>query len=572
MRRYVSICMILVLAAWFVEQQYACGEVNFLATELLGRPTNSSVTINLLADVDAEAYCEYGTTSGVYSAQTVPATFSGGTPIEMLMDNLQPDTKYFYRIRYREPGTTEYSQGQEYSFHTQRQPGSTFTFTVQADPHAISGNRAKNLELYQTTLLNALADSPDFHLDLGDTSYSGNAVDYAQALDYCIAHRPYFGLLCHSAPLFLVLGNHDGELGWSLDGTADNVAVWATNARKLVYPNPYPDGFYTGSATIEDFVGLRGNYYAWKWGNALFVVLDPFWYTTTKPHHPNKGGSGDNWDWTLGYEQYSWLKQTLEQSDASFKFVFSHHMTGGVTLYGRGGIEAAEYYEWGGKNEDDTWGFDVERPGWDKPIHQLMVENGASIYFHGHDHVFVKQELDGIIYQECPKPNKSSYDDGFASSYVSGDVVNNSGHLRITVSESEVTVDYVRAYLPGDGINGEVAYTYTITADVGCTDDSLCDDGLFCNGSEICVDETCQAGTAPCLPSDVCLEDSDTCCTPSAEACNDGLDNDCDGYVDCDDPDCGDDPDCVVCLPKRAPCSSDEQCCSNKCGRRGRCR
>jgi hypothetical protein len=103
--------------------------------------------------------------------------------------------------------------------------------------------------------------------------------------------------------------------------------------------------------------------------------------------------------------------------------------------------------------------------------------------------------------------------------------------------------------------------------------DGFCDDGLFCNGSETCVDGTCQDEADPCLPSDVCLEDSDTCCTPSAEACEDGSDNDCDGYVDCDDlEDCGDDPACVQCLPKRARCSSNEQCCSNKCSRRGRCR
>jgi hypothetical protein len=567
MKRLFPIYLILVLASCLWLQQYASAEATFTATELLGRPTNSSVTVNAVADVDLEVYFEYGTASGVYTGQTTPTTFSGGDPIEVVINQLQPNTRYYYRTRYRESGQTEFNGGQEYSFHTQRSPDSTFTFTVQSDPHAISNNRSKNLELYQTALLNALADSPDFHLDLGDTSYTANALDYTQALDYCIAHRPYFGLLCHSAPLFMVLGNHEGEMGWNLDGTADNVAVWATNARKLVYPNPYPDGFYTGSTTIEDFVGLRENYYAWEWGNALFVVLDPYWYTTTRVHNPRKGGSGDNWDWTLGYDQYSWLKQTLEQSDARFKFVFSHHMTGGVNTYGRGGIEAAEYYEWGGKNEDDTWGFDVERPGWDKPIHQLMVDNGVSIYFHGHDHVFVKQELDGVIYQECPKPNLSSYNDGFASYYTYGDVVNNSGHLRVSVSESQVTVDYVRAYLPGDGTNGEIAYTYTITADVGCGGNGDCDDGLFCNGSETCVDETCQAGTDPCLPGDICLEDSDTCCTPSAEACDDGLDNDCDGYVD------GDDSDCVQCLPKRAPCSSDEDCCSNKCGkRRGRCR
>jgi hypothetical protein len=41
-------------------------------------------------------------------------------------------------------------------------------------------------------------------------------------------------------------------------------------------------------------------------------------------------------------------------------------------------------------------------------------------------------------------------------------VLPNSGHLRVTVSPTQVTVDYVRAFLPGAGTNGTVAYSYTI--------------------------------------------------------------------------------------------------------------
>jgi len=41
-------------------------------------------------------------------------------------------------------------------------------------------------------------------------------------------------------------------------------------------------------------------------------------------------------------------------------------------------------------------------------------------------------------------------------------VLPNSGHLRVTVSPAQVTVDYVNAFLPGNGTNGQLAYTYTI--------------------------------------------------------------------------------------------------------------
>ena len=61
----------------------------------------------------------------------------------------------------------------------------------------------------------------------------------------------------------------------------------------------------------------------------------------------------------------------------------------------RGGAEAAGYFEWGGKNADGTDGFATHRPGWDKTIQQLFVENGVSAYFHGHDHQFVYETRDG---------------------------------------------------------------------------------------------------------------------------------------------------------------------------------
>ena len=77
---------------------------------------------------------------------------------------------------------------------------------------------------------------------------------------------------------------------------------------------------------------------------------------------------------------------------------------GGATPECRGGAEAAPFYEWGGKNADGTDGFEQNRPGWPAPIHQLLVQHRVTAVFHGHDHLYVKQDLDGIVYQEVPQP------------------------------------------------------------------------------------------------------------------------------------------------------------------------
>jgi hypothetical protein len=290
---------------------------------------------------------------------------------------------------------------------------------------------------------------------------------YTAALPQYLAQRYYLSLIGRSSPLFLVLGNHDGEQGYRAGSPAEtrSVPVWSAQLRTQYFPNPVPDDFYTGNATRDKLVGSLQDYYAWEWGDALFVVLDPYWFTLPQ------GGNSDNWKWTLGDAQYQWLKKTLETSRAKFKLVFVHQLVGGLDSNGRGGAEAARFFEWGGYNLDSSYGFAANRPGWAMPIHQLLVQNNVNIVFHGHDHLFVKQDLDGIVYQEVPQPSAARSDatgSALAYGYVSGDVLPSSGHLRVTVSPSNVMVEYVRAYLPKDENaqrkNGQVDYTYIIPA------------------------------------------------------------------------------------------------------------
>lgn len=435
----------------------------FPGSVILGRPTDRSVTLNAVPDESLDLYVEYGRTDAAFDRQSERASVAAYAPYEVVLEGLEANRSYRYRTRYRRAGAADFETGATNVFHTQRPPGSPFTFVIQADSHL---DEQSDLEVYRQTLRNMAADAPDFLIDLGDTFFSDKvAKTEPEVIGRHMLQRPLLGTVAASAPLFIALGNHEGEAGSTLNGTADNLAIWATRARQRFYPNPSPDGFYSGDSVDEPFVGLREDYYAWEWGDALFVVLDPFWNTRVRPQR-----AGTNWAWTLGETQYRWLVRTLEGSRARFKFVFAHNLVGGVGFEGRGGVEGAPFYEWGGRNPDGSWGFDAQRPGWGRPIHQIFVDTGVTAWFHGHDHLFVKQELDGIVYQEVPQPSHPRGGTNQATEpayqYLSGVLLGSSGHLRLRVSADATTVEYVRAFRPDDARNaarnGTVDYRYTM--------------------------------------------------------------------------------------------------------------
>ncbi|MFN8355899.1 MAG: metallophosphoesterase [Spirosomataceae bacterium] len=414
--------------------------------------------MSIMFDTNMDVYFEYGTAPGNYTLKTDTYKTTANTPIEVDLTGLNANTKYYYRTRYKVSGTTGFSNGVEHTFQTPRPSGTSFTFAIEADPHLDENTLP---ESYTLTLKNILAAKPDFLVDLGDDFMTDKLAVKTQPeiTARTVWNRSFFNETCHSVPLYLALGNHEGEAGFMLNNTANNVPVMGANTRKLYYPNPIPNEYYTGNETVEPFVGLRENYYSWEWGNALFVVLDPYWYTQKK---------GD-WGWSLGKTQYDWFKKVLSTSKSKFKFVFCHQLVGSNDTDGRGGSEVAHLFEQGGSNLDGSYGFDTNRPGWGKPLNALMKENNVTIFFHGHDHFYGKQEKFGLIFQEVPQPSAKNITNitGLDYGYVEGVLMPNRGYLRVTVGNDDVKVEYIKTYLPTEeknGLkNGDVAHSYTVT-------------------------------------------------------------------------------------------------------------
>jgi hypothetical protein len=430
---------------------------------VLGNPTSSSVEVVVLCTQDLEVRVEVGVDGSSFPKVSAPVQVTAGTAAHVPIGGLAAHTAHRYRVRFRTASGAPEAAGEVHGFTTQRAPGEGFTFTIQSDSHRDANS---DFELYRVALGNILADRGDFHVDLGDTFMTEKfATTEAQVIERYREEHAYFGLVGGDVPLVLVNGNHEGEQGWLLNGSAQNLAVWATKARLAFYANPVPDGFYTGDDASYPFVGRRGGYFAWTWGDALFIALDPYWFTTTKP-----GARGsDGWAWTLGEKQYRWLEQTLQNRTAKYVFVFSHHMIGGLKD-GRGGTEAADLWEWGGKNA--TTGVDefaTKRPGWSKPIGQLLADANVSAWFHRHDHLYVKQDRGRTVYQEVPQPShrgENGQQTATQWGYTDGKVLSSSGHMRVTVGASGATVEYVKAFLPADATaahpNREIADRYVL--------------------------------------------------------------------------------------------------------------
>lgn len=450
-------------------------------TQILGRPTGNSIALSVLSSQTLSAYVEYGYSRNKYSSKTLISELKQGEPFVFNITKLKNNSRLYYRLRFKAKDAKNFSTGKQYSFMTARDKGNSFSFTVQGDTHPERVGKMFNSDLYYVTMSNIASQLPDFHILMGDDFSIDPLISKGQATKTNVekiykTHRDWLTIPGSASSIFLVNGNHEQAAAYLLDGTSGNPAVLAGNARNKFYPLPEPNSFYTGNREEISGVGLPRDYYAWTWGDALFVTLDPYW------HSPNAvdnvagdekgagGGSGggkgarDLWKIGIGDLQYTWLKKTLEESDARYKFVFAHHVMG----TGRGAVELSTDYEWGGRDPKGQTTFAKERPNWELPIHDLMVKNRVAIFFQGHDHIFVTQERDGVVYQSMPNPADDTFSFFNDAAYKSGVKAPNSGHVRVTVAPEKATVEYFLVARTGDAgrKNLQLAHSYEVKANV----------------------------------------------------------------------------------------------------------
>ena len=268
-----------------------------------------------------------------------------------------------------------------------------------------------------------MGDLLDYHL----FGFNDPPPDSAWARLAYLNFRRMMGDTLGRAAHFPVIGNWDGENGCN---TADEIE--RSRSQRLLYlPGPNPTTYPEGGGANDD-------YYAFTWGDALFVVLNVMTYTPTC--HLLDIDPGEPDDWTLGAAQLAWLEDTLARSSARWKFTFIHHTVGGNagnpvdSAYGRGGGRAAMIGE-------------------QATVHDMLKRHGVQIFFYAHDHVFTDMVVDGIHYTlpgSAGAPWKfTTGETGYT------DYWPDSGYGRVNVGPNRVTVDFV-------SMGGTVLSTYAL--------------------------------------------------------------------------------------------------------------
>jgi hypothetical protein len=409
--------------------------VELFGAPLIAAPTRTSFVLSAVVARGApEALQAQVRTQGSQTWQpALQPTLPAPDVAQWGFSNLEAGQRYEYRIVNGGEQGTVYTG----SLITQRETGATFTFGVMTDSHIEPPDAVYTGSFPELTLRGIARDvaavHPDFLINMGDMldfhyfGFNAPPPDPSYARGAYLRYRDSLGDTLGNAAHFPVIGNWEGEDGFY---TAEQIDR-ARSQRLLYLPGPTPSTYPESGSTTQD-------YYAFTWGDALFIVLNVMSYTTTPHLLSSNPGLPD--DWTLGAAQMSWLQQTLEGATSKWRFLFIHHTVGGAagnysdSAYGRGGGQAAYVGE-------------------QAIVHELMLKHGVQIFFYGHDHVFTDMVVDGIHYTlpgSSGAPWKfTSSETGYTSYWTE------SGFGRVEVGPAAVNVKFVAA-------GGSVIYEYEL--------------------------------------------------------------------------------------------------------------
>ncbi|RMF76062.1 MAG: hypothetical protein D6744_12690, partial [Planctomycetota bacterium] len=435
-------------------------------------------------------------------------------PMPLVLGDLRDDATYEWVAEWSDDGETFYPfPGGAGRFRTPPAPGTPFSMVFITDDHRVNpadgfisledpfGVESPNRKGYANWRANKDIydfENVDFLVDGGDNTYIGMGLPQGSVADLDDGrladlwprrfYRLSVWLAQHwlrlkTAPLYLVLGNHEGEVGYQQSVNNSHKVgpqlKQCTICRKRCIPNPdhetyahqfgVPMGENEGretdpagndwipALTDEDAAGTKfdewlpgrsyrddfiydrlgpgrsyaenrsplQNYFAWRWGDLLCVVLDVYRYANPgeRKEHPDAegtiaahangvGGEHVRHDrpWRFGSTQKRWLERVLDAArDVKWKLLFLHNLPGGERIGVSKGAGEGAYY---GRGSGIRLPVDANGDGADQEwLVDICQRYGVAAVMKGHDHKFTIVE-NGVTFVTGPTPGARSHTSG----------------------------------------------------------------------------------------------------------------------------------------------------------------
>lgn len=234
--------------------------------------------------------------------QTSPdADFTAVVAIE----GLKPDTPYHYGVIIDDGGVVA---ADHQKFRTYVEPGQTSRFTVAFG--GCAGYYPEREDMWDTIR----GRSPLALLTLGDNVY----IDDPESPDmnwytyYQRQSRPEFRRLVGSTPVYAIWDDHDFGADDSWGGPEIDVPYWKPMVFEIFKQNWANPAYGNGE--------IPGVWFDFVIADVHFIMLDGRYYREDAGRF---GGDGVEKPSMLGPVQLAWLKQTLAQSEGTFKVLIS---------------------------------------------------------------------------------------------------------------------------------------------------------------------------------------------------------------------------------------------------------
>lgn len=252
--------------------------------------------------------------------QSAPVSLSEATDYtgKIFLRDLKPATRYYYRVR--QASGAEQSAPVAGTFVTAPEANQSAEVTLAWSADLGGQGQCRRPEYF---IFNALADAqPDFFLFLGDTAYNDERCpsppnlpgsdflantleEYRAKQKYQFADKPYQKARAATS-LYVIWDDH--EVINDFSGTTVDPQRLAIGRQVLLE-------YFPIAPNAQDPKRL---YRAFRWGkHAEILILDTRQYRSDNrlPDGPEKT--------MLGKEQLTWLKEHLQKSDATWKFIVS---------------------------------------------------------------------------------------------------------------------------------------------------------------------------------------------------------------------------------------------------------